>query len=256
VSIGETLTAARQDAGLSVAQVAERTRIRGAVIRDIESGDFTSCGGNFYARGHIRSISKVIGIDAEPLIQEFDAAHGGAPQPVSAADAFEPEIPVRIRERRSPNWSAAMAMALAAVVIYGVFQVLAGGPDPQTARQVAQQPGRERPTATASPTGPAGPATQAPSDAIAQAPRKNVQLKVTAERSSWLNVQDERGRQLYSGLLGAGDVKEWTAKKQIRVVIGNGGGVRLTVNGQDLGSPGIDGQVLRLSFTPDDPDAG
>ncbi|REE99231.1 helix-turn-helix domain-containing protein [Thermomonospora umbrina] len=246
MSIGETLATARRAAGLTVGQVSERTRIRGALISGIEADDYSSCGGNFYVRGHIRSIARVVGIDPEPLIREYDEAHGML-EPVSAAAAFEAEIPVKIRERRSPNWSAAMAGALVLVLLYTVVRVLGstGGPE-QNARPVAR-PSAAKPAATSTGRPPSD-------DAIAVVPRKDVEVKVKAKRSSWLNVRDEKGRQLFSGLLPAGESMEWTAKKKIRVLIGNGGGVTLTVNGKDLGSPGTDGQVLRLSFGPGDPE--
>ena len=77
VSIGETLARTRQDAGLSITQISQRTRIRETVIRGIENDDFPPCSGDFYARGHIRSVAKVAGVDADPLIREYDAAHGG-----------------------------------------------------------------------------------------------------------------------------------------------------------------------------------
>ena len=63
VSIGEDLADARRRAGLTVSQVSQQTRIRESIIRDIEQGDFTACGGDFYARGHIRSIAGVVGTD-------------------------------------------------------------------------------------------------------------------------------------------------------------------------------------------------
>jgi transcriptional regulator with XRE-family HTH domain len=74
VSIGGALAEARSEAGLSVTEVSERTRIRAAIIRDIERDDFAACGGDFYARGHIRAIAKVVGTDPVPLIAEYDAA--------------------------------------------------------------------------------------------------------------------------------------------------------------------------------------
>ncbi|MEU8796926.1 RodZ domain-containing protein [Spirillospora sp. NPDC048819] len=249
MSIGETLAEERQRAGLSVTQVSLQTRIRETVIRGMEADDFSYCGGNFYARGHIRSISRVIGIDPEPLVAEFDAAHGGAPQPVSAVSAFEPEQPVAFRERRAPNWSAAMALALAFVVIYGVVQVVGtgGGEERRTAQQVAGTPAPSTPA----------PATSAPpkqSDPVAAAPRTKVEVRVEAERTTWLNARDEKGRTLFSGMLRKGDAKDWTAKKEIRLVIGVGGSVNLTVNGKDLGSPGEGDGVQRLSFDRDDPE--
>ena len=92
MSIGDTLATGRHAAGLTVAQVSELTRIREAIIRGIERDDFSACGGDIYARGHIRSIARVIGADAESLVGEYDAVHG-APQPVDAAAVFEPSTP-------------------------------------------------------------------------------------------------------------------------------------------------------------------
>jgi len=70
VSIGESLADARRQAGLTISQVSQQTRIRESIIRDIEQGDFSTCGGDFYARGHIRSIAGAVGADPAPLISE------------------------------------------------------------------------------------------------------------------------------------------------------------------------------------------
>src|SRR5256885_9561289 len=70
VSIGESLAEARRQAGLTVGQVSHQTRIRESIIRDIEQDDFSACGGDFYARGHIRSIAAVVGTDPVPLRSE------------------------------------------------------------------------------------------------------------------------------------------------------------------------------------------
>ena len=72
MSIGQALAEARQQAGLTVADVSQRTRIREGIIRGIEADDFSVCGGDFYARGHIRSIAKVVGADPAPLVTEYD----------------------------------------------------------------------------------------------------------------------------------------------------------------------------------------
>lgn len=69
--LGRRLALARQHAGLSIEEVAAATRIRPGMVREIEAGYFLHCGGDVYARGHVRAISKCVGLDAEPLI----AAH-------------------------------------------------------------------------------------------------------------------------------------------------------------------------------------
>jgi cytoskeletal protein RodZ len=76
VSIGETLAEARRQAGLSVPQLSHQTRIRETIIRGIEEDDYSGCGGDFYARGHIRAMARAIGADPVPLIQEYDEING------------------------------------------------------------------------------------------------------------------------------------------------------------------------------------
>ncbi len=112
--IGETLAAARHQAGLTVAEVSERTRIRPTIIRAIEDDDYTSCGGDFYARGNIRDIARVVGTDAEPLIREYDAAHRapGALATVSLDELFT--VSNRASRRRRPGRPAARKPAAAA----------------------------------------------------------------------------------------------------------------------------------------------
>ena len=85
MSIGDTLADARQRKGLSIGQVSQQTRIRESIIRDIEQGDFSACGGDFYARGHIRSIAGAVGTDPVPLISEYDADHQGVAHAVRDA---------------------------------------------------------------------------------------------------------------------------------------------------------------------------
>jgi hypothetical protein len=74
VGIGGALAEARTEAGMTVTQVSDRTRIREKIIRDIEHDDYSACGGDYYARGHIRAIARVVGTDPVPLIEEYDAA--------------------------------------------------------------------------------------------------------------------------------------------------------------------------------------
>jgi hypothetical protein len=74
VSVGETLAEARSRAGLSVDELSERTKIRGTVIRCIEQDDYDACGGDVFVRGYVRALASAVGIDARPLIREYDMA--------------------------------------------------------------------------------------------------------------------------------------------------------------------------------------
>ena len=86
--IGPDLAAARTRVGLTVDELAERTRIRPHVIESIEVDDFAPCGGDFYARGHLRTLARVLGQDPEPLLQKFDDRYATAGRSGSDCDRY------------------------------------------------------------------------------------------------------------------------------------------------------------------------
>lgn len=132
MSIGETLTRARQQAGLTVADVSARTRIRESLISSIEHDEFGPCGGDFYARGHIRAIAAVVGADQDALIGEYDAAHPSA-SPVTLEEL--PDWPPQ-RRRRRPSWMWLGMVVLLAVIAVAAYQLASGAtskPAPETA---------------------------------------------------------------------------------------------------------------------------
>jgi Helix-turn-helix domain len=94
VTVGESLTEARYQAGLSVDELSERTRIRDSVIRSIERDDYEACGGDLYVRGYVRAIAGAVGIDATPLIQEFDQERVQRANGVGSANGARPHVPL------------------------------------------------------------------------------------------------------------------------------------------------------------------
>jgi hypothetical protein len=114
VSIGEALLAARQRAGLTVSEVSGSTRIREVIIRGIERDDFSACGGDFYARGHIRAIASAVGTDPRPLIEEYDSTR--RVQEIAAASVFAPATPIKLREGRGINWTAVLSVLVVAAL--------------------------------------------------------------------------------------------------------------------------------------------
>jgi transcriptional regulator with XRE-family HTH domain len=248
VSIGDTLAEARRQAGLTVTQVSQRTCIRETIIRGIERGDYSACGGDFYARGHIRSVARAVGADPEPLIREYDQTQG-APRAISAADVFEPATPIKIRERRRPNWSAAMVLALAVLVGLVVYHVVSSGsrakpaassgssgsqhPGTTTHRSVAKHPPRPKPTSSPLP---------ATLD-------NDVVIHLSATENCWVELTTASGQQIYEGIVYAGTSKHWTETQAVSLMLGNPGGVSLTVNGRDP-VPAGSTQPVTLSLGP------
>jgi cytoskeletal protein RodZ len=125
MSIGATLAAARRRAGLTVGEVSQRTRVTEPIIRGIEQDDYVACGGDFYARGHIRAIARAVGEDPVPLIDEFDATWRSAKE-ITAAEAFQPAMPLRKRERRRVRWTAVLAVLVLAVIGFASYKFASG----------------------------------------------------------------------------------------------------------------------------------
>jgi cytoskeletal protein RodZ len=238
VSIGDALAQARSQAGLTLAQVSERTRIRETIVRGIEHDDFSACGGDFYARGHIRSIARVVGADSEPLIHEYDTTHG-APQAIRAADVFEPATPIKLKERRRPNWSVAMIIVLALVVGYGVYRAVDAVASPGSHAPVAAPPSHH-PSAAAAPSTPAPTPTHVSNTVV---------IRLTAIEDCWVGFSTPSGTPLSQYLVVGGSSKTWRFRHAVTMQIGNPAGIMLTVNGKNLGSPGSAGPVT-LSFGP------
>jgi cytoskeletal protein RodZ len=244
VSIGDTLAEARRQAGLTVTQVSQQTRIRETVIRGIERGDFSACGGDFYARGHIRSIARVVGLDPDALIAEYDAAHG-APHSIRAAEVFEPSTPIRLKEpRRRFNWSIAMVLALAVIVGYVIYHSVSsgGGAKHPAASQQQSQSSQHHAAPSNSPSAPPTPA--------ASSKHRLVIKLVVKSMPCWVEFTRPNGAYLTQVTLLPGARRTWRFKHAVNMQLGNPGAVVLTVNGQNRGSPGTVGNPVTLSFHP------
>ncbi|GAB4004947.1 helix-turn-helix domain-containing protein [Nocardioides ultimimeridianus] len=131
--IGPQLAVARQRLKLTIDQLSDRTRIRPHVIEAIEVDDFGPCGGDFYARGHLRTLCRVLGIDAAPLVTMYDDNYADAP--VDPRRIFESELATghggSIRSTRGGrNWSVLISSVMAAVLIWSVAQLVLGGRAP------------------------------------------------------------------------------------------------------------------------------
>jgi cytoskeletal protein RodZ len=250
VTVGETLSNARRTRGLSVDDVAADTRIRATLIRAIESDDFRLCGGNVYARGHIRSIARVVGVDSEPLIAEFDTAHQ-VERPVVAvavaAQSTDHEIVSR-SERRRPNWTAAMATALAVICIVALGGLVAHHLGGKSGGQQAKKPPATTPqTSTAPSTPPSTPPTTSTQQASAD---RATMLVRTVHGTTWLSITSKTGTVLFEGTLAPGEEKKFTNRHGLTFVIGNAPAVDVVVNGHDIGSPPSSGNVSRGDVSP------
>ncbi|MGW9498541.1 helix-turn-helix domain-containing protein [Streptomyces prasinus] len=253
-SVGRALKQARIAAGLTVDDVTTATRVRIAIVHAIEADDFEPCGGDVYARGHIRTLARAVHLDPAPLITQYDAEHGGRPAPTPAAPLFEAE---RIRpERRGPNWTAAMVAAIVVVIGFVGFTMVNGGDGDKT--NVAGDDATASASESSTPKSEKSAPEPEPSDsAIAAAPQDKVIVKVSApDGRSWISAKDHSGRLLFDGLLAQGDSKTFEDSSKINLVLGDAGAIDLFVNGKKIEDDWQPGAVERLTYTKGDPQAG
>jgi cytoskeletal protein RodZ len=241
VSIGDTLAEARRQAGLTLTQVSQETRIRESIIRSIERGDFSSCGGDFYARGHIRSIAAVVGVDPVPLIREYDEEHG-APGGMRAAQIFEPTTPIRIREPRNLHLGRVLAVLVLAALGFGAYHLYTTHDAHATASPPASVHSGSAVTDKTH-------ATDKPAVRKKAKPAvPEAVIRLTAAQDCWVGLDSPTGQSLYEGTVLAGKTMTWHEKHQVSITVGNPGGVTLTVNGKHQKMSTV--QVVTLSINP------
>jgi transcriptional regulator with XRE-family HTH domain len=231
--IGPEFAAARTRLGLTVDQLAERTRIRPHVIESVEADDFVPCGGDFYARGHIRTLARVLGVDAAPLLASYDERYADAP--VNPRRVFEAELATgaggSIRGTRGgANWSVLVAAVMTLVLAWSV------------ARLVMDSPVELTPPAPRL-NGSAG-------------PNSNVRLGdpvpvvlSTAKGGAHVVVRDGSGSVAWSGDLSLGERHVLKSVVPPVRVQSSDGSLRIKVDGHDRGALGADGQPAQDTFT-------
>ena len=243
MSIGEELAGARQQAGLTITQVSQRTRIRESIVRAIEQGDFSACGGDFYARGHIRSIATAIGIDPAPLVHEYDETHE-PPGSISAAEVFEPSKPIRISEPRTFGLGKVMIVGLLAVIGVVTYHLVSTS-SPRSTAGAGLASAADR--ATAKPKAAPAPAA-APARARTAAVSKVAVLEISATENCWTEITRTSGKVLYNSTIQAGSTLRWSERQRVLVQLGNPGGVVLRVDGKRTALHAS--MPLLLSVTP------
>ncbi len=244
--IGEALAEARHQADLTVADVSQRTRIREEIIREIEGDDYSACGGDFYARGNIRSIAKAVGADPEPLIREYDAVHRSRGV-LSAVSLDELLTPAQTPGPRRLNWTAALGLALVVALGFVGYRVLARSPraastPPAAASHAVTHAGRSR-------THPAPQTSQRATD------YRHTVVRLTAISGCWVAFSTPGGGFLFRSHVAAGASATWTFRHAVDLRLANPSDVTLTVDGIDPLPPGSATSPTTLILRPGHPAA-
>lgn len=233
-----SLAQARETAGLTVEQISALTNIRVAVIKDLENNSVEICGGIAYARGHIRTIAKVlnqktpksISFDADLIVAEIEAAQSEDGRKIIERLA-ENNVADKPKEKKRMKFRTLASISAAVLSIGFVAQV--------AINNVSKIDVENSPITT----------TRKSFQSEAASVPSGVNLIVTGiSGKSWIGLTNANGEQVFNGQISSGQVATFTDPQLIKAVIGNAGAVKLNLNGSDLGVAGAEGEVVRLDF--------
>ena len=262
--IGEILRKTREEQGITLDEVAEATKIRSKYLRALEDEQFDKLPGDVYAKGFATAYLKYLGIKDNPDVVEIMKPKVKEPEPAEAAAEAEPvrkRAQTPRRKKSSSNFeevplskNAKLIIILSLVAILMLFAVqwiyssqMAEEGQPNEIVQQEEQP-QEESDVPEEPVTPPEPAAPVYEGLEMQLTILNVNPNKTDQ--CWMEITVDG--QSTQATLSEGQVQEIKASQNIKLNLGNAGVVSVTLNGQDLGVMGNQGQVVKKEFKLED----
>jgi cytoskeleton protein RodZ len=276
MSIGETLRGRREERALTPEQAAFRSKVPLRLVQMLESDDYDLLPDPLYLVPLLREYARFLDLDVAALDAEFQEAIHRPPRP-SPPPTPAPRPGVSIPWRQV-LWTVAAILVATPLVLIALSlaskrsaeQTVSSRPaEPKVERSASgggsvevTPPGPEgvAPAASPAPTvlpEPAAvpvvvtPATTAPlqQQAVSSTAAGGHILIVRAQEPTWLSVRVDQ-KDPREVLLQPEDVVRFVAQTGFRVVVGNAGGVTLSLDGTPLPPLGRSGEVVRDLVLP------
>lgn len=280
--VGAVLSGARAARGLTVEDVAGKLKFSLRQIESLEAGRLTELPGGTFLRGMVRSYSRLVELDPEPLLTRM-AGETRPPDDDRLVQRFSEPVPFSDSGRRINLVYAALSVIV--LVIAGAVALEWGsarsgaaadtpsdGSRPQTQAAPTPAPAPAPATATVPIPAPAATATEAPVDSNVEAARSPISpvqgeiapaalteperrapgvklVRLRFERDSWVQVVDGSGRVLMSRLNRRGTESVLEGREPLSFVIGNAQYVKMNYQGDavDL-APHVKVEVARFTL--------
>ncbi|WP_227766546.1 helix-turn-helix domain-containing protein [Zhaonella formicivorans] len=262
--IGETLKEARESKNLTLRDAEAATKIRLKYLEALENEDFSELPGRVYIIGFLKSYAKFLELEDQALVEEYKATYRN--EETAQTQALKSALP---RQGETPQNKKLFKLAGLALIVALLFTInfiyqhnrkdVAGEknmqPPPVLAEQKDEDPDSEpEPSvSTRSEPGDVPETGNANSDDLGQSQgvKVTVQVLPDAGLKSWIRVIAD-GKQIFSGILQAGEKREFNGDKLVAIKFGNAGAVRVTVNGQDQGIIGQMDDVVDKEYKIED----
>lgn len=238
MNLGEVLYSARTSVGISLDDLAAATSIRSGLLSEMEKDNFSHCGGDIYARGHLRNIAPKIGLDANQLIDLYNEEHSTEHRSINEM-LVENSVARVPHEKKSISWKVPAAFSVAIVLILAIGQIIITNVN-------SESPTRPVAVASQSPSAEAS-ATDQPTTTASQV-GGGVSLTISATRGNSLIDIVVDGQHVDKGSIFQGETKSFDATTSISVYFSNPAGLDVTVNGELLAPLGGQNQEVRRTF--------
>jgi len=258
-SIGETLRSQRLKKGVTLDSVSSDIKIGTRLLEAIESDDFEKLPGGVFRKSFILQYARTLGVDSDwvaselsklELFQEKSPAPGEQTHDSSPL-TVAPLVPER-------DWTAIRASVGSFLAVVGVVIACATlyswWQNEQTSRASAAKPepppvtrpvsAEQPPPVSAEPATPVQtpPVAASVPPAAAPATQAPIRVDVLANEQVWVQATSD-GKRVFADALEAQQTKTFQATESIRLLLGNAGGLVITLNGKEIPAVGPRGQI-------------
>jgi cytoskeletal protein RodZ len=251
MSLGALIAKSRTDARLTIEDLAKVTNIPATLLRDMENDNFKKCGGETYARGHLRNIAAKVGVDERIFLDLFESEVTAPAKPIREM-LNENNVTMPYQEPKRISWKVLAAGSAAVLIIFAGAQIFFldsdNANDPEIIITASASPSNSASESVA-PSTTASPETTRTSTVTGSS---GVNVEIVASRgTTWLYATNEDGKVLFSGQIRKGLSKNFIQPEQVNLRVGNAGGVDISVNGVTVGPLGANGEVVNLTYNAD-----
>ncbi|HVW45646.1 MAG TPA: helix-turn-helix domain-containing protein [Solirubrobacterales bacterium] len=245
--IGDTLAEARTRRGVDLDEVHAATGIRPRYLRAIEEEDWNALPEEFYARSFVRKYAQFLGVDPEPLVEEYRRQRGtggsaGAPTSPFARTNSRRADALRRRRKRQAVYVWVGTGILAVAIVVAIVLIASGGGGNETSGKNASSNGGAKAGKRAkggkghgARGGGKGGAAGAGAGTAAASTAVVLAIEPTAE--VWACVLDAKGRPLVDGAtLAPGESVGPFHSRGYTAAFGNGG-VEVKIDGKRVATP-------------------
>ena len=246
MTLGSTIGDAREAARISLESLSDSTSIRMGLLTEMENNNFAHCGGDTYARGHLRTIANRIGLNPQILLDLYDDQHSTEKRAMQDL-LVENNIMQVPREKKTVSWKVPALVSVTILFVIASAQIVtsnqssspAPAPTVSSSKSAAPAPTPSQSAATTESAAPA-PAVTSKSGPVS--------LTLVASRgNSYIHIIVD-GKTAEKGSMFQGETKSFTGKNVVSIYLSNPAGLDLTLNGKQLAPLGGKNEEVRRTF--------